>query len=170
MTPTMISVPIADTVQMRRMTEFASDVTRLADERPDLDLRALVDDLHADLLEAEGERRWMTTRRARDRFQSGRASQATTGLSGPRAARSIPYRCDLSDPFVDGVLGPDEIGIHPKDGAELESEQLEGEGGADQRLGSGVQRSFGFERHERHLERRAGGPHRVRSPIAIGGV
>ena len=50
MTPRMIAVPIADTVQMRRMTEFASDVTRLADERPDLDLRALVDDLHADLL------------------------------------------------------------------------------------------------------------------------
>lgn len=41
MTPTMISVPIAVTVQIKRMTEFASDVTRLADERPDLDLRAL---------------------------------------------------------------------------------------------------------------------------------
>ena len=41
MTPTMISVPIAATVQIKRMTEFASDVTRLADERPDLDLRAL---------------------------------------------------------------------------------------------------------------------------------
>ena len=53
MTPTMIAVPIADTVQMRRMTEFASDVTRLADERPDLDLRALVDDLHADLSSKE---------------------------------------------------------------------------------------------------------------------
>ena len=50
MTTTMIAVPIDDTVQIKRMTEFASDVTRLADQRPDLDLRALVDDLHADLL------------------------------------------------------------------------------------------------------------------------
>jgi hypothetical protein len=30
---TMVAVPIADTAQMKRLTEFASDVTRLADER-----------------------------------------------------------------------------------------------------------------------------------------
>jgi hypothetical protein len=37
-------------VQIERLIEFASDVTRLADERLDLDLRSLVDDLHADLI------------------------------------------------------------------------------------------------------------------------
>ena len=47
---TMTTASITDTVQIKRMTEFASDVTRLADQRPDLDLRRLVDDLHADLL------------------------------------------------------------------------------------------------------------------------
>ena len=47
---TMIAVPIAETVRTRRLTEFAADVTRLADQRPDLDLRALTDDLHADLI------------------------------------------------------------------------------------------------------------------------
>jgi hypothetical protein len=52
---TMIAVPISDTVQMKRMTEFAGEVTRLADQRPDLDLRALVDDLHRDLLVLRGE-------------------------------------------------------------------------------------------------------------------
>ena len=56
MTPmTMIAVPITETVRTKRMTEFAADVTRLADQRPDLDLRALVDDLHADLLVLRGE-------------------------------------------------------------------------------------------------------------------
>jgi hypothetical protein len=39
-----------DAEQMRRLTDFASDVTRLAAERQDLDLRSLVADLHADLL------------------------------------------------------------------------------------------------------------------------
>jgi hypothetical protein len=53
---TMIAVPIADTVRMKRMTEFAADVTRLADQRPDLDLHALVDDLHADLLQLQEDR------------------------------------------------------------------------------------------------------------------
>jgi hypothetical protein len=48
--PTMVSVPIADKVQMKRLIEFASDVTQLADERIDLDLRGLADGLHADLL------------------------------------------------------------------------------------------------------------------------
>ena len=47
---TMVPVPIADTAQMRRLIEFASDVTQLADERIDLDLRELIDGLHADLL------------------------------------------------------------------------------------------------------------------------
>jgi hypothetical protein len=35
--------------------EFASDVTRLADERQDLDLRDLIDDLHTDLLALRGD-------------------------------------------------------------------------------------------------------------------
>ena len=51
----MIAVPIADAVQTRRLTEFAADVTRLADQRPDLDLRILVDELHADLLVLRGD-------------------------------------------------------------------------------------------------------------------
>ena len=50
MPATMIAVPIADTAQMKRLTEFAADVAQLADERHDLDLRSLVDDLHFDLL------------------------------------------------------------------------------------------------------------------------
>ena len=48
---TTVAVPITDTVQMRRLIEFASDVNRLADQRVDLDLRDLIDRLHADLLE-----------------------------------------------------------------------------------------------------------------------
>jgi hypothetical protein len=47
--PTMVAVPVADTAQMRRLVEFASDVAELADRRPDLDLRDLIDGLHADL-------------------------------------------------------------------------------------------------------------------------
>jgi hypothetical protein len=46
----MIAVPIAGTAQMRRLIEFASDAAQLADQRKDLELRILVDDLHADLL------------------------------------------------------------------------------------------------------------------------
>ena len=46
----MIAVPIADTVQMKRLTEFAADVLELADHRPDLELRDLIDRLHADLI------------------------------------------------------------------------------------------------------------------------
>ena len=56
MTPTIIAVPIAETVRIRRLTEFAADVTRLADQRPDLDLRALIDDLYRDLTHLEEER------------------------------------------------------------------------------------------------------------------
>ena len=41
--PAMVAVPIADTAQMKRLTEFAADVLELADERPDLELRDLID-------------------------------------------------------------------------------------------------------------------------------
>jgi hypothetical protein len=47
MTTTMVTT---ETEQMKRLTEFASDVTLLASRRQDLDLRALVDDLHCDLM------------------------------------------------------------------------------------------------------------------------
>jgi hypothetical protein len=57
MPATMIAVPVADTVQMERLTEFASDVLELADGRPDLELRELTDRLHADLLELKDEDR-----------------------------------------------------------------------------------------------------------------
>jgi hypothetical protein len=50
MSATMVAVPIADTMEAKRLTEFASDVARLADERQDFELRVLVDDLHADLI------------------------------------------------------------------------------------------------------------------------
>ncbi len=47
----MIPVPISDPPTMRRLTASAVDVAQLANERIDLDLRVLVDDLHADLRE-----------------------------------------------------------------------------------------------------------------------
>jgi hypothetical protein len=50
MNATMVAVPIADAAQMKRMTEFATDVLELADQRADLELRELIDGLHADLL------------------------------------------------------------------------------------------------------------------------
>jgi hypothetical protein len=50
MTAAMIAVPIADTVQMKRLTEFAADVLELADERADLELREPVNEPHSDLL------------------------------------------------------------------------------------------------------------------------
>ena len=43
MTATMVAAPLTDTAQMKRMTEFASDVLELADERRDLELRELID-------------------------------------------------------------------------------------------------------------------------------
>jgi hypothetical protein len=52
----MIAVPITDTVRVRRLTEFATDAAQLADQRLDLDLRQLVNDLHRDLIELEEER------------------------------------------------------------------------------------------------------------------
>lgn len=47
---------IADTARIRRLTEFATDVAHLADQRLDLDLRQLVDDLHRDLSDLQEER------------------------------------------------------------------------------------------------------------------
>jgi hypothetical protein len=55
MTSTMVAVPIADTAQMRRLVEFAADVNRLADERCDLQLRELVNELHFDLMVLRGD-------------------------------------------------------------------------------------------------------------------
>jgi hypothetical protein len=45
----MVAVPIAEEAQMCRLIEFASDTAQLADQRQDLQLRAIVDDLHTDL-------------------------------------------------------------------------------------------------------------------------
>jgi hypothetical protein len=39
-----------------RLTEFATDAAHLADQRLDLDLRRLVDDLHRDLIELQEDR------------------------------------------------------------------------------------------------------------------
>ncbi|MGH2974644.1 MAG: hypothetical protein ACRDLL_07235 [Solirubrobacterales bacterium] len=50
MPTTVIAVPISDTVQMKRLAEFAADALELADDRPDLELRELIDRLHADLI------------------------------------------------------------------------------------------------------------------------
>ena len=52
----MISVSVAESIQRRRLVEFAGDVARLADQRPDLELRELIDGLHADLLRTMGDR------------------------------------------------------------------------------------------------------------------
>jgi hypothetical protein len=52
---TIIAVTITDAVEVMRLAEFAADVLELADERDDLELRALIDRLHADLLELRGE-------------------------------------------------------------------------------------------------------------------
>jgi hypothetical protein len=52
MTSTMVTVPSADDTaqQMNRMVKFAAAVTELADERRDIELRNLIDELHADLM------------------------------------------------------------------------------------------------------------------------
>jgi hypothetical protein len=52
---TIIAVTITDAVEVMRLAEFAADVLELADERDDLELRELIDRLHADLLELRGE-------------------------------------------------------------------------------------------------------------------
>jgi hypothetical protein len=46
----------ADAVRITRLIRFASDALDLADRRADLDLRALIDDLHADLIRLQEER------------------------------------------------------------------------------------------------------------------
>jgi hypothetical protein len=53
MTATMVTDPITDTA--KRLTEFAADVSQLANERRDLELRNLVDQVHSDLLRIEEE-------------------------------------------------------------------------------------------------------------------
>ena len=53
---TMIAAPIADTVQMKRLIDFAADVAALANDRPDLELRDLIDDLHRDLMSFDDRR------------------------------------------------------------------------------------------------------------------
>jgi hypothetical protein len=55
--PAMVTVPITDTAQMRRLTEVAADVAQLADERIDLDLRKLIDHLAGRPTRSEGRRR-----------------------------------------------------------------------------------------------------------------
>ena len=50
MNATMIAAPIAERATMKRLTEVATDAAALADRRPDLELRELVDDLHRDLV------------------------------------------------------------------------------------------------------------------------
>ena len=53
---TIIAVTITDAVEVMRLAEFAADVLELADERvDDLELRELIDGLHADLLELRSE-------------------------------------------------------------------------------------------------------------------
>ena len=48
MTTTMVTT---ETEQVKRLIEFATDVSQLATERLDLDLHRLLDDLHADLID-----------------------------------------------------------------------------------------------------------------------
>ena len=52
-TPT--SMPAADTARIERLTMFAGDALDLADRRLDLELRDLVDELHADLIRLQEE-------------------------------------------------------------------------------------------------------------------
>jgi hypothetical protein len=56
MSTAMIAVPVADTAQMRRLIEFATETAALADQRQDLQLRAIVDDLHTDLHRLRGKK------------------------------------------------------------------------------------------------------------------
>jgi hypothetical protein len=53
----MTAVTITDAFEAMRLAEFAADVLELADQRADLELRELVDDLHADLLDIKDESR-----------------------------------------------------------------------------------------------------------------
>ena len=54
--PMKTAETIEDTARIRRLIEFASDTAHLADERIDLDLRRLIDDLYRDLIDLEEER------------------------------------------------------------------------------------------------------------------
>ncbi len=56
MTATTTTDPATDAARIARLTTFASDVLDLADRRADLDLRRLIDDLHADLIRMEDDR------------------------------------------------------------------------------------------------------------------
>jgi hypothetical protein len=47
---------VAEMARMRRLIEFATDAAQLADQRLDLDLRRLVDDLYRDLNDLEEDR------------------------------------------------------------------------------------------------------------------
>jgi hypothetical protein len=46
---------IEDMARIKRLTEFATDAAQMADQRRDLDLRQLVDDLYRDLIDLEEE-------------------------------------------------------------------------------------------------------------------
>ena len=48
--PAMVAVPIADTVQMQRLTESPPTCSSSPIDRPVLQLRELIDRLHADLI------------------------------------------------------------------------------------------------------------------------
>jgi hypothetical protein len=52
-TPTIEAV---DTVTIKRLIAFASDVSQLANQRPDLELRQVIDALYADLIDLKEER------------------------------------------------------------------------------------------------------------------
>lgn len=55
--PTMKTAEtIEDTARIKRLIEFASDTAHLADDRADLDLRRLIDDLYRDLIALEEDR------------------------------------------------------------------------------------------------------------------
>ncbi len=56
MTTATPTTDAADAARIARLTRFASDTLDLADRRADLDLGALIDDLHADLIRLQEER------------------------------------------------------------------------------------------------------------------
>ena len=56
MTITTTAETIDAAARIGRLTEFATDAAHLADQRADLDLRRLIDDLHRDLNDLEEER------------------------------------------------------------------------------------------------------------------
>jgi hypothetical protein len=55
-TGTLPTTATADAVVIARLTRFAGDALDLADRRADFDLRLLVDDLHADLIQLQEDR------------------------------------------------------------------------------------------------------------------